>query len=219
MEPLPHRLAEGLARISLALRSQGRARSHRAGLSPTQAQILIELARSEPARLEELARALAVRPPTASEAVDALVRKGLVRRGRQRTDRRALALSLSARGRRLAARLSQWPDFLAEAIDGLSQAEQVVFHRALIKMIRALQQRGLIPVARMCVDCDYFRPNVHADPAAPHHCDFLDAPFGDAGLRIGCPDFRAARSETAWHDWVSLAALAGGGLAFQLREE
>lgn len=219
MEPLPLRLAQGLAKISLALKSQGRSRSHRAGLSPTQAQILIELARTEPARLEELARALAVRAPTASEAIDALVRKGLVRRGRQRADRRALALSLSTRGRRLAARLADWPDFLAEAIGGLTEAEQVVFHRALIKMIRALQQRGLIPVAQMCVDCDYFRPNVHPDPAAPHHCHFVDAPFGDAGLRIGCPDFRAAPDEAAWRNWVSLAALAGGGIPIQLREE
>jgi DNA-binding MarR family transcriptional regulator len=219
MEPLPLRLAHGLAKISLALKSQGRARSLRAGLSPTQAQILVELGRSEPARLEDLARALAVRPPTASEAIDALVRKGLVRRLRERGDRRALALSLSARGRRLAARLAHWPDFLAEAVGALSEAEQVVFHRALIKMIRSLQQRGLIPVARMCVDCDYFRPNVHRNPAAPHHCDFVDAPFGDAGLRIGCPDFRAAPDEAAWRNWVSLAALTGGVTPIQLREE
>lgn len=219
MEPLPLRLAQGLAKISLALKSQGRARSHRAGLSPTQAQILIELARTEPARLEELARALAVRPPTASEAIETLVRKGLVRRGRQRTDRRALALSLTVRGRRMAARLAHWPEFLAEAVGALSETEQVVFHRALVKMIRSLQQRGLIPVAQMCVDCDCFRPNVHPDPAAPHLCDFVDAPFGDAELRIGCPDFRAARSEAAWRNWVSLATLVGGGLPIQLREE
>jgi DNA-binding MarR family transcriptional regulator len=219
MGTLPLRLAQGLARVSLACRSQGLAHSGRAGLSPTQAQILVELTRSEPARLESVARALAVRPATASEAVEALVRKGLVRRLRRRDDRRALALSLTARGRRLAARLAHWPDFLAEAVGALSESEQVAFHRTLVKMIRFLQERGLIPVAGMCVDCDYFRPNVYRDPAAPHHCDYVDAPFGDAGLRIGCPDFRAARNEAAWRNWVSLAALTGGEAHIHLREE
>jgi hypothetical protein len=33
-----------------------------------------------------------------------------------------------------------------------------------------------------------FRPYAHPDPRAPHHCAFVDAPFGDGQLRVDCPD-------------------------------
>jgi hypothetical protein len=55
-------------------------------------------------------------------------------------------------------------------------------------MIRTLQERGEIPVSRMCVTCRFFRPNVHAHPEPPHHCAFVDAPFGDRELRLDCAD-------------------------------
>jgi DNA-binding MarR family transcriptional regulator len=219
MRPLAQRIVQGLAKISLALKAQGLASAFAAGLSPTQAQILVAVAGAEPARLTDLAEALAITAATTSDAVQALAAKGLLRRRRDPADRRALALVLTAAGRRLAAQLVHWPDFLAGAVEELAPAEQVIFHRALIKMIRALQQRGRIPVSRMCVDCIYFRPNVYAGAAAPHHCDFVDAPFGDAELRIDCPDFSPAPGDGAWRQWVSTAALAGGPTIANLREE
>ena len=47
-------------------------------------------------------------------------------------------------------------------------------------------------MSRMCLDCRFFRPDVHDDPARPHHCAFVDAPFGDAQLRIDCADHQPA---------------------------
>jgi len=61
-------------------------------------------------------------------------------------------------------------------------------------MIAALQEQGRIPVARMCPTCRFFRPNVHDDPERPHHCAFVDAPFGDRSVRIDCPDHEPAAS-------------------------
>lgn len=217
--PLPRRIVQGLAKVSLALKTQGQASASAAGLSPTQAQILVLVAGAEPVRLADLAETLAITPATASDAVQALAAKGLLRRRRDPADRRALALGLTPAGRRLAQELAHWPDFLAAAVESLAPAEQVIFHRALIKMIRTLQQQRRIPVARMCVDCVYFRPNVHANAAAPHHCDYVDAPFGDGELRIDCPDFSQAPTEGAWQHWVSAAALTGGSNIANLREE
>lgn len=217
--PLPQRIVQGLAKISLVLKSQGLASASAARLSPTQAQILVLVAGGGPARLTDLAAALAITAATASDAVQALAAKGLVRRRRDPADRRALALVLTPAGRRLAGELAHWPDFLAGVVETLAPAEQVVFHRALIKMIRALQQQRKIPVARMCVDCVYFRPNVHESAAAPHHCDYVDAPFGDSELRIDCPDFSQAPTDGAWQHWVSPAALAGGSTIANLGEE
>jgi hypothetical protein len=42
----------------------------------------------------------------------------------------------------------------------------------------------------MCATCVFFRPDVHDDPERPHHCAFVDAPFGDRQLRLDCDDYR-----------------------------
>jgi hypothetical protein len=59
-----------------------------------------------------------------------------------------------------------------------------------MKMIRALQDGGQIPLSRMCVTCRYFRENAH-EQGPPHHCAFVDAPLGVAELRMDCNEHEA----------------------------
>ncbi len=192
-DPIARRVTTALAKIGLALKNQAWQEGGARGLTPTQGQILSLLnARSGtagPSRLSTVAARLGVSAGTASEAVAALVRKGLVQKTAAMDDARAVALDLTREGRREASRVAGWPDFLLRAVEELSADEQAVFLRGLVKMIRALQDKGQIPVARMCVSCRFFRPNVHDSALRPHHCAFVDAPFGDAHVRLDCPDF------------------------------
>jgi DNA-binding MarR family transcriptional regulator len=190
-------LLTGLAKLGIALRHEAWKRGGRRGLTPTQSQVLVLLAREGGRRLGALAAELGVSAATASDAVSALVAKGLVRRTRARADARALALELSAAGRRESQRASQWPDAFLAAADELSGEEQAVLLRALTKMIRRLQLEGRIEVARMCASCRFFRPEAHPGTARPHHCDFVDAAFGDAELRLDCDDHEGAELELA----------------------
>ncbi|MBE3561928.1 MAG: MarR family transcriptional regulator [Ktedonobacteraceae bacterium] len=204
---LASRVIAGLSKISLALKSQFWQEAGEQGLTPTQGQILAFLrSRIGACRLSELANGLAVTQATASEAIDALVRKGLVRKTRQAEDRRALALTLTPAGEAEADRAAAWPDFLLGVVDVLSPQEQAVFLRGLIKMIRTLQERGQIPVAQMCVTCHFFQPYVYADAERPHHCAFVNAPFGDRDLRLACPDHQAAPVEEALRLWERFVA-------------
>lgn len=189
-EPLPRRVALGLSKIGLALRTQAWREAGERGLTPTQGQILgvLKGRRGGPCRLQELADALGVSAATASEAVQALVRKRLVARERSREDARSLEVALTVRGRQEAGVASTWADFLAETVSELAVAEQAALLRLLTRMILGLQQRRQIPVAAMCVSCRFFRPNVHGGTDRPHHCAFVDAPFGDAALRLECPE-------------------------------
>ncbi len=187
-------IVNGLAKIGLVLKHHAWRRAGRRGLTPTQNQILAALQAHPGAAmsLSAVAEALAVTAATASDAVAALLAKGLVRKTRDSEDGRAVLIALTAKGRREAARASEWPDFLVGAVDSLSPAEQEGFLLALIKMVRSLQEQGRIPVARMCVNCSYFIPNRYSDPRRPHHCAFVNAPFGARELRLDCPDFDAA---------------------------
>jgi DNA-binding MarR family transcriptional regulator len=66
-----------------------------------QYRALVVLASRGPQRQVDLARALGVTPPTAGRMCDRLVRKGLIRRHRARSDRREVLVSITAAGRQV----------------------------------------------------------------------------------------------------------------------
>jgi DNA-binding MarR family transcriptional regulator len=190
----------GLSKVSLALKSQSWQDAGAHGVSPTQSQILalLQAKGSEGLRLSEVAAGLAVTPATASDAVRVLDQKGLVLKMRSTEDARAISIVLTAQGRKLAEQTSCWSDLLLGAVEELSEPEQTVFLGGLVKMIRKLQESGQIPIAKMCVTCRFFQPNLYPDGAKPHHCDFVNVPFGDRDLRIECQD-QIAISTTPVH--------------------
>jgi hypothetical protein len=139
--------------------------------------------------------------PTASDVIAVLVKRGLLRKIRTEEDGRVFNVMLTARGRRRAEQVMGWPDFLLWAAELLPPEEQESLLRTLVKLIKAIQERGEIPVARMCVTCTHFRPHMHDDPQRPHHCMIVDAPFGDRLLRIDCNEHEAAPPDQQEQQW------------------
>jgi DNA-binding MarR family transcriptional regulator len=84
--------------IAVATRSLGTAAEE---TTIAQYRALVVLASRGPQRMVDLAGALGVAPSTAGRMCDRLVRKGLVRRHRARTDRRAVLVSVTAAGRQV----------------------------------------------------------------------------------------------------------------------
>lgn len=189
-EPISQRMITGLAKVCTALRSQAWQEAESQGLTPTQGQILALLQSATDAgmRLSAIAEGLATSPATASDAVSSLVKKGLVSRERAADDRRAIAIRLTPKGLTQAKQAASWPDFLLDAVDSLTPEEQTIFFKGLTTIIRTLQEQNNIPVSKMCVTCKYFAPNVYGNSDRPHHCNFVNAPFGDRDLRLDCPE-------------------------------
>ena len=194
-------LAGGLERIGTYLRSAGWQGAEACGLTPTQADILTLLARRGPLRLQAVAAELGVTRPTASDAVTTLVGKGHLEKHRDARDARGIVLHLTTTGRRLAKSAEGWPADLTAELETLPEAERAAMLHGLTRVIRGLQQRGAIPVQRMCATCRFFRPNTHDDPARPHHCAFVDEAFGDARLRLDCNEHDAATAPDAAAAW------------------
>ncbi len=186
-EPLTARIAAGLQKIGLAMKHQAWLQANEEGLSPTQGQILATLVGQGALTGKELSERLGVTLPTISDAVRALVDKKLVTRSPDPRHPRASLLTPTSKGRASGARARSWPEFMADAIADLSPAEQSAFFAGVVKMIRALQEQGLVPLSGMCVTCTHFRPNVRAG-AKPHHCALVDAPLRDDDLRLDCPE-------------------------------
>jgi len=204
---LQRKLAQALSKIALAIRHGQQASAGARGLTPTQAQILAIVAADSGRgpQLGWIADWLGVTAATVSDAVASLEKKKLVDKRRHPDDARRLAIALTAQGRREVERIGLLPQMLVEAAESLSPDEQTVLLKLLVKLIRSLQLRGQIPVARMCVTCQHFRPNVHAESTAPHHCAFVDAAFGDGAQMIDCPDHELlpeAQRESVWQRYA-----------------
>lgn len=186
-DSIASRVASGLSQLGLVIKSQAWADASERGLTPTQGQILALLrSRAESSlRLSQVAASLGISPPTASDSVRTLVKKGLVQKARAEGDARAIALELTHQGQAEAECAASWPDFLVGAIATLSECEQEAFLLALIKMIGALVERGQVPAQRMCVSCQHFQARAGGEHES-HYCALADAPLATRQLRLDC---------------------------------
>lgn len=197
-ESIERKIIAGIAKISLALRSKSWQSAGLQGLTPTQGQVLALLhARSNPKmRLSEVAEAIAITSATASAAIAIMVEKNLIEKRKANDDGRAITITLTLEGKQKAKQVSDWNKFLLEAISRLSLSEQRVFFKILLKTIQILQQKDQIPVSKMCTTCRFFQPNVYSNSKHPHHCDFVNASFGNDDIKLECSDHLLAESKT-----------------------
>jgi DNA-binding MarR family transcriptional regulator len=204
-EPVASRIATGLHKIGLAMKQQSWQQANEEGISATQGQILAALLAHGSLTGTELSARLGVTLPTISDSVRVLVEKKLLRKSPDPRHPRASLLALTRKGETLGARARSWPEFMAGAVSDLSADEQRVFYRGVVKMIRTLQEQGLIPLSGMCVTCTHFRAHVRRGEA-PHHCALVDAPLAGGDLRLECPEHELA-AETArkqlWEQFMS----------------
>jgi DNA-binding MarR family transcriptional regulator len=194
--PLDGKLADAFERIGHVMRAQLRAVASRDGLSPMQADLLLQLSHRGPAEVGQLAASLDVRKPTISDSVAALERKGLLTRHTISTDRRRHRLTLTASGREVAARLAEWRQpfqvALAETHPRGDRTSKAAIYEWLVGVVSRLHQDGLVTVARTCGTCRFFRPDRHNESEYPHHCALLDLPLGGERLRLDCPEHEPA---------------------------
>ena len=207
-EPIPARIAAGLNKIGLAMKQQAWQQANEEGLSATQGQILAALVGHGQLTGKELSERLGVTLPTISDSVRVLVEKRLVTKSPDPRHPRASLLTPTKKGAALGARARSWPEFMVDAVADLSPDEQRAFFAAVVKMIRSLQEQGLVPLSGMCVSCTHFRPNVRV-VARPHHCALVDAPLAADQLRVDCPEHALAADTVRQQLWEQFTRPAG----------
>lgn len=194
---LDRKIAVGFERITQLLKTLIWNESKRSGLSPIQIQFLVALAydRATQWTVGEIASRFQLTPATVSDALTALESKELVVRTRSEEDKRTVFVALTPEGKRTARSVGKWLNVVQEQIAELGSDEKAVLLKSLIRLIAAFQREEMIATKGMCVFCTYFRPNVHKSATAPHHCAYIDKAFGDAELRVDCPDYEEKPAE------------------------
>lgn len=201
---LRQKILDGLERLSCVMRADARRKAAAFGINAAQDAILrLLLSRPGGMRVQQLANHLKVSQPAITDSLSALERKGLVQRLPDPEDGRATLVKPARATRSCGNRALSTP--AARAIAGLSENEQTSLLTTLIKLIRSLQLQNAIAPQRLCVTCKYFRPHMHPNARAPHHCAFVDAAFGDSALRLDCRDHQDAEASQAARNWEIFA--------------
>ncbi len=190
---LEERLAIALDKLGTALKLRVREDADRHGLSPTQLQILAHTrANGGSTTPSDLVMAQGVGIGTISDSLSALETKGLITRERGAQDGRRVVVRLTARGIQLSRKRETVDDPLIGVAQSLNPAEQTVLLGTIMKAIVGLQNEKQVWTTAMCVNCTYFHAHVYRDVHKPHHCGYVDAPFGDTSLQVDCADFESA---------------------------
>lgn len=118
-------------------------------ISGSQLWALSEIARQEGIGVNDLAERMALHQTTASNLANGLVKKGLIRRVRDRSDRRFVHLHITSDGRRI---LSQSPDphpgLLVDALRKIDSQHLGRLHRDLAALVRLMRRTTLRAAGR-----------------------------------------------------------------------
>ncbi|WP_234545310.1 MarR family winged helix-turn-helix transcriptional regulator [Streptomyces sp. R39] len=112
------------------------------GVSTPRSRLVVEVARSQPIRLTELALAVGIAQGTASSLVEALVRDGLLERHASADDRRSVLLRVTAEGAALAEEWTAGYEAAAEELFEPLTGQQL---STLVEILRILSAADPLP--------------------------------------------------------------------------
>lgn len=160
-----YRIAQG---IEALVRRQGEA----LGLSRTGVQALLFLHSAHPRfrTISSIARRFVITPATATRLVDALERRGLVRRVRLEEDRRAVRVELTGKGLKAVAQVADIGEELERLVQALPEGVREALAQGLKEILKGMQQEGYVTASGICRTCSFFRPEAYPSEAKPHLC-------------------------------------------------
>jgi DNA-binding MarR family transcriptional regulator len=188
------RISDLIDRLGRLVRSQEQAD----GLNPAQWEALRFLARANrfsrsPGALAEF---LGSTKGTASQTVQALERKGLLRREREAADKRAIRLTLTPTGQ---AHLRRDPlQAFSDAAATLATQAQNDLSAGLEAFLGHMQRRNGRRPFGQCSRCRFFRcQGAAGQSGGPHRCALLDAVLSDADGALICIEQEEAPAPAA----------------------
>lgn len=187
-ESLPARIALTLIENGIATQANKTISARGEGLPTLQASLLIHMHtfNGNGSTVGVLADMMQLTPPTISDSMKALVRKGYLTRQKSEEDGRVAYFHLTKKGGDLAGRLESWADPIEESIRGLTRKQQLDLLGALTRVLRDQVDAGFTPAEAMCVSCGYFKSV--SEEGHRFYCERLDELLSLEDLCTDCPN-------------------------------
>jgi DNA-binding MarR family transcriptional regulator len=161
--------------------------ARREGLPVLQATLLVRthLAGPEQTTVSTLSETLHLTPPTVSDSLKALVRKGLLSRRRSPEDGRRVNFHLTPVGEETARRLAVWAAPVEDTVARMSRSEQLSLLGTLAHLLYDRVREGHQVEEPMCLNCSDFE--VLSWERGEFHCRARQSWLPLEGLRTDCP--------------------------------
>ncbi len=189
-------VAKKLFHISKAIRNIEREKGKLENLTPTQVDSLIFLnyIRPDIATVSALARYLGCKPSTVTGIVDALEKKGLVRRNKiSGEDRRQVFLALTEKGLTVVKAVECLGKELEEIITSrITPEEQRLLDELLGRITATMKDKGYVFISEVCKTCDFLIFNRDPSSDRPHYCSCLNIFLNNMEIYEECPEYKEA---------------------------
>jgi DNA-binding MarR family transcriptional regulator len=188
------KIVAALERISQAFRVLLCQQAGLMGLSPIQVQLLLFIRFHLPryCTVSYLAREFGLTKATVSDSVKVLAVKGFVSRQAQPGDGRSRILGLTATGKELAEKVSDFAGPLSGPVGTLPAPQQEALLQNLTTVIGQLARTGILRTPRMCFSCRF-----HSRDAGRSYCQLLGEEHLPAQLRLDCTEHQEKANNAA----------------------
>jgi DNA-binding MarR family transcriptional regulator len=157
-------------------------------LSPIQIQFILFL-RKKPKKFRKvtsLSSEFHLTPPTVSNAVNSLIRKGMVTRKNDPSDRRVYYLALTEKGEKIAEHLAEWNRSLKTMLSGMDYSTKMGFFRFFLCLVESLYREGRIKAVKICPICGHF---VRMENRRRFRCLLTGKEMSLENLQIDCASY------------------------------
>lgn len=180
------RIVAALERISQAFRVLLWQESKEFSLSPIQVQVLIFLLHhsNEKRKISYLADEFNMTKATISDTVKTLEQKELITKEFELHDSRSYIIHLTKKGAETARKNSFFTREIRTPVDKLTAEEKNNLLLSLLRIIRHLNNTGVITIQRMCLTCRHYQFTENGQ----HYCKLLNQRLQPEELRLDCPE-------------------------------
>jgi DNA-binding MarR family transcriptional regulator len=160
-------------------------------ITPIQIQLLVFISshKEEFNTVTHLARAFQLTAATVSDTISTLEEKNLLRRQTDLDDRRIHYLKLTSKGKQISRRLSNWERPMLAQLKLFSNDSRERVLIFLMQFIEALKRDDILPEAKTCFSCNYFRMTRSKNIENSYDCILRNVSLKKNELRLDCPNY------------------------------
>jgi DNA-binding MarR family transcriptional regulator len=187
-------IAVSLEIISRIFRTLLWEQAKREKLSPIQMQFLLFLSTHTKrfTSVSELSHVFQITPPTVSDAVKSLEKKGLLQRLVSRQDKRKFPLLLTPAGSRLAKKMFNWQESFLTNLNKFPERTRETVAVFLLQLLESLNETHLLDGIRTCFSCLHFQNQRPVPEGEEGYCVLRNVSLNGKDLRLNCPNYKTS---------------------------
>lgn len=168
-------------------------------ISPIQMKFLIYLKKKEKkyCNVSNISKEFALKPPTVSDAISSLLKKGLVKEEKTTKDKRIKFFQITKKSLKIENKLKNWNKCLKDSIELLTFEEKKNLLN-LLKILIFMQKLDYLPEFQLCLTCNYYKTS-----NGKAYCGLTRKKIKPIDIKYNCRDYERKDFRLKWTKMMS----------------